>query len=248
VAAMALPDGGGRSSPLDGVHGGQARTENPIIICIVIAHLLAPHVPRAARGLGVQRTVSGGVALTFDDGPHPEGTPAVLAVLEEAGIEATFFLVGEQVERRPALAAEIVARGHAVALHGYRHRPQPLMRAATVEGDLARGAEVIEAATGVSPAWHRPPYGLYSRAGLDAVRGRGLKPLLWSRWGKDWRRLTTPERIAARVTRQLRPGDVILLHDADFYSSKGSHRRTAEALTLIVSELKRQKIGTVLPL
>ena len=214
----------------------------------MIAHLLAPHVPRAARGLGIQRTVSGGVALTFDDGPHPEGTPAVLAVLEEAAIKATFFLVGEQVERRPALAAEIVARGHVVALHGYRHRPQSLMSAAAVEDDLARGAAVIEAATGVAPAWHRPPYGLYSRTGLDAVRERGLRPLLWSRWGKDWRRLTTPERIAARATRQLGPGDVILLHDADFYSSKGSHKRTAEALKLMVRELKHQKIGTVLPL
>ncbi|HTU87286.1 MAG TPA: hypothetical protein VMF57_17025, partial [Solirubrobacteraceae bacterium] len=79
-------------------------------------------------------------------------------------------------------------------------------------------------------------------------RQRKLKPILWSKWGKDWRRLTTPERIATRVTTGLRPGDVILLHDADFYSSKGSYERTAAALELIVRELKRQKIGTVLPL
>ncbi|HSC02437.1 MAG TPA: polysaccharide deacetylase family protein [Solirubrobacteraceae bacterium] len=214
----------------------------------MIAHLLAPHVPRAARGLGIQRTVSGGVALTFDDGPHPEGTPAVLAILEEAAIKATFFLVGEQVERRPALAAEIAARGHLIALHGYRHRPQPVLPARAVRDDMARGAEVISGATGVELTWHRPPYGLYSPAGLDAARQRGLVPILWSRWGKDWRRLTTPERIATRATRDLHPGDVILLHDADFYSSKGSHVRTVEALRLIVRELKRQKIGTVLPL
>jgi peptidoglycan/xylan/chitin deacetylase (PgdA/CDA1 family) len=214
----------------------------------VISHLLAPHVARAAGALGIQRTVSGGVALTFDDGPHPEGTPAVLQVLEGAGLKATFFLVGEQVERRPALAAEIAGRGHTVALHGYRHRPQPAMTARAVRDDLARGAEVVAEATGVVPAWHRPPYGLYSPAGLDAARERGMRPILWSRWGKDWRRLTTPERIADRVTRDLRPGDVILLHDADFYSSRDSHRRTVEALKLIVRELKPQKIGTVLPL
>ena len=214
----------------------------------MIAHLLAPHVPRAARALGVQRTVSGGVALTFDDGPHPVGTPAVLSVLEEAGIKATFFLVGEQVARRPALAAEIAARGHLVALHAFRHRPQPALSARAVRDDLARGAAVIAEAAGVEPTWHRPPYGLYSPAGLDAVRQRGLRPILWSRWGKDWRRLTTPERIAARATRDLHPGDVILLHDADFYSSKGSHERTVEGLKRIVRELKRQKIGTVLPL
>jgi peptidoglycan/xylan/chitin deacetylase (PgdA/CDA1 family) len=205
-------------------------------------------VPRAAAALGIQRTVSGGVALTFDDGPHPEGTPAVLEVLAEAGIRATFFLVGEQVERRPALAGEIAGQGHVVALHGYRHRPQPALSARAVEDDTARGAAAIESATGTRPVWHRPPYGLYSPGGLDAVRRHAMKPLLWSKWGKDWRRLTTPERIAARATAGLRAGDVILLHDADFYSSKGSHERTAAALSLIVRELKHQKIGTVLPL
>jgi peptidoglycan-N-acetylglucosamine deacetylase len=233
---------------LDGESVGRASTENPIKISAVIRYLLAPHVPRAAQALGIQRTVSGGVAITFDDGPHPEGTPAVLEVLDDAGIKATFFLVGEQVERRPALAAEIAARGHLVALHGYRHRPQPALSGRTVSDDLDRGAAAIADATGTEAVWHRPPYGLYSPAGLAAARQRGLKPLLWSRWGKDWRRLTTPERIAARAAAQLRPGDVILLHDADFYSSTGSHRRTVEALKLIVRELKPQKIGTVLPL
>jgi peptidoglycan-N-acetylglucosamine deacetylase len=214
----------------------------------MVRYLLAPHVPAAARALGIQRTVSDGVAITFDDGPHPEGTPAVLDVLDEAGMKATFFLVGEQVERRPALAGEITARGHLVALHGYRHRPQPALPARVVRDDVARGAAAVEEATGAALGWHRPPYGLYSAAGLEAVRQRDLKPLLWSRWGKDWRRLTTPQRIAARAGAHVRPGDVILLHDADFYSSKGSHGRTVEALKLMVRELKRQKIGTVLPL
>jgi NAD(P)H-hydrate repair Nnr-like enzyme with NAD(P)H-hydrate dehydratase domain len=72
-------------------------------------------------------------------------------------------------------------------------------------------------------------------------------PLLWSRWGKDWRRFTTAERIAARATDRVGAGDVILLHDADFYSARGSHLRTAIALAEIVSELRRRGIGTVLP-
>jgi peptidoglycan/xylan/chitin deacetylase (PgdA/CDA1 family) len=165
----------------------------------VLAHLLAPHVPRAAQALGIQRTVSGGVALTFDDGPHAEGTPAVLEILAAADIKATFFLVGEQVVRRPALAAQVAAAGHVIALHGHRHRPQPALPARVVEDDLARGAAAISDATGIQPVWHRPPYGLYSPGGLDAVRRHAMKPLLWSKWGKDWRRLTPPGPQAAPV-------------------------------------------------
>ncbi len=211
--------------------------------------LLAPVNAHAAAALALERTLPGadGVVLTFDDGPHPEGTPAILEILEREALHAVFFLVGEQVQRRPQLAARIAAAGHLVALHGYRHRLQLRMSRTELVADLARGAEVLEDAAGVTPAWHRPPYGIYSPWGLDAVRAANLRPLLWSRWGKDWRRLTTPARIAARVSRDLSAGDVILLHDADFYSARGSHRRTVTALPEIIAELKRRGLGTVLP-
>ena len=220
------------------------------IIINVIRHLLAPHVPQAAAALRIQRAASGRrgrcdhVRRRSPPGGHAGGAGDSW---READIKATFFLVGEQVERRPALAAEIAGQGHLVALHGYRHRPQPTMSQKAVQDDVERGVAAIERATQIRPNWHRPPYGLYSPAGLEAVRDRSLRPLLWSRWGKDWRRFTTPARIAARATANLRPGDVILLHDADFYSSRGSHERTVEALALIVRELKRHRIGTVLP-
>jgi peptidoglycan-N-acetylglucosamine deacetylase len=213
------------------------------------AGLLAPVVPAAAEALGVPRQLRGasGVALTFDDGPHPEGTPAVLEFLARENLTAAFFLVGEQVERRPELAARIAAAGHLVALHGYRHRLQLRMRPGEAEADLRRGGAAIEAATGTAPRWHRPPYGIYSPWGLEIARGAGMAPLLWSRWGKDWRKFTTPGRIAARATRELAAGDVILLHDADFYSSQNSHRRTLAALPLIAAALKRRGLDTVLP-
>jgi peptidoglycan-N-acetylglucosamine deacetylase len=211
--------------------------------------LMAPVLPGAADRLDLPRRLpdSPGVALTFDDGPHPEGTPAVLEILAEARQRAMFFLIGEQVEQRPELAARIHAAGHLVALHGYRHRLQVRLRGPEVTADLERGAGVIEAAVGIRPLWHRPPYGIYSPAGLDAARSSGLKPLLWSRWGKDWRKFTTPERIAARATRDLGSGDVILLHDADFYSSRNSHRRTAQALPRIIAALNERGLDTVLP-
>ncbi len=215
----------------------------------VIAHVLAPVLPAAARALALPRTLpeAQGVALTFDDGPHPEGTPAVLEVLARAGACGTFFMIGDQVQRRPALAAEVLAAGHVVALHGYRHRLQLRLHDREVEADVHRGAAAIEDATGVSPQLHRPPYGIYSPAGLRCVHDARLRPLLWSRWGKDWRKLTTPARIAARALRDLRGGDVILLHDADFYSARDSHRRTAAALDLILDDLSARGTGTVLP-
>ena len=141
----------------------------------VIRHLLAPVNRGAAAALKLPRTVpAGGVALTFDDGPHPEGTPAVLEVLARAGVRATFFVIGEQVRRRPELVARAAAAGHAIALHGDRHRLQLRMSAAAVAEDLKRGMAAIEDATGAPPAWHRPPFGIYSPAGLRG--GAGGRP------------------------------------------------------------------------
>jgi peptidoglycan/xylan/chitin deacetylase (PgdA/CDA1 family) len=187
------------------------------------------------------------VAVSFDDGPHPEGTPAVLEVLAATEARSAFFLVGEQVERRPALAARIAAAGHLVALHGHRHQLMLRSGESAVRADLQRGVAVIEDATGQAVRWHRPPYGIYSPAGLDAARALGLTPLLWSRWGKDWRKFTTPGRIAARATRGLAAGDIILLHDADFYSARDSHERTVRALPDILTRLKALGLDTVLP-
>ncbi len=212
-------------------------------------YVLAPVNADAARALSLPRTLAGaaGVALTFDDGPHPEGTPAVLEALAATGARATFFVIGEQVQRRPELVRRILAEGHAVALHGYRHRLQLRLTPAAVSDDIRRGAAVLQDAGGLAPAWHRPPFGIYSPAGLRAVREAGLSPLLWSRWGKDWRKFTTPKRIVRRTTRAVIGGDVILLHDADFYSARHSYRRTVAALGPLLSELNRRKLDTVLP-
>ena len=215
----------------------------------MLRHFLAPVAPAAAAALSLPRRLPAatGVVLTFDDGPHPEGTPAVLDVLARAGARATFFVIGEQVQRRPELVAEVAAAGHVIALHGYRHRLQARMSSSAVRDDLARGVAAIEDAVGVAPLWHRPPFGIYSATGLRAARSAGLRPLLWSRWGKDWRKFTTPRRIAGRTLAGILPGDVILLHDADFYSARDSHRHTVKALELVTTELKARKLATVLP-
>jgi peptidoglycan-N-acetylglucosamine deacetylase len=193
-------------------------------------------VPAFARPFRIQLRLphEDGVSITFDDGPHPQGTPAVLETLERAGATATFFLVGEQVERFPSLTAEIAAAGHELALHGYRHRLLLRRSPGAFGVDLDRAMAAIGEATGHAPRVYRPPYGIFSLPGLAVVRGRGLAPLLWTRWGKDWRADATAASIAALATSALRPGDVVVLHDADHYSSPGSWRSTAAALPSII--------------
>jgi peptidoglycan/xylan/chitin deacetylase (PgdA/CDA1 family) len=181
---------------------------------------------------------SAGVALTFDDGPHREGTPAMLEVLEAADAKATFFLCGEQVEREPALAAEIVAAGHTAALHGYRHRNMLRLPPRAFVEDLERGIAAIEDAVGLRPEIYRPPYGIFSYPGMVEVRARGLRSLLWSRWGHDWRADRPPQKIAAEVTRDLDAGEVLLLHDADYYSEPRCWRGTAVALPMVLERIR----------
>lgn len=200
---------------------------------------LSASVPALRRPLGVRDRLGapGAVALTFDDGPHPQGTPAVLEALREAAVPATFFLAGEQVERRPALAAEIVAAGHEVAIHCRRHRSLLRLAPWQVADDLWRAEAVIAEATGRAPRLYRPPYGVLNAAALRFARARGWTPLLWTRWGRDWERRATPASIAAKLTGGLRGGDVLLLHDADHYSALGSWQKTAAALPPVLEHI-----------
>lgn len=185
------------------------------------------------------------MVLTFDDGPHPQGTPLVLEILREAGATATFFLAGEQVERRPALAAEIVAAGHLVGLHCHRHRNALRLTGRQFGEDAERGRATIEEACGQTIADHRPPYGIYTRAALRTCRERGWRPLLWSQWGKDWRGSATARSIARRATASAGAGDIVLLHDADYYSAPGSWARTVAALPIILAALDSRGLKAV---
>lgn len=185
------------------------------------------------------------MALTFDDGPHPQGTPIVLEILREANAPATFFLVGEQVERRPSLVAEIVAAGHRVELHCHRHRNTLRLTGRQFREDAERARATIEEASGQAIADHRPPYGIYSTAALRTCRRQGWRPVLWSKWGKDWRGRATAQSISRRATDSIGDGDIVLLHDADYYSAPGSWARTAAALPIIVEELGSRGLKAV---
>ncbi len=197
--------------------------------------------PPARRLFGVRAEIPdpAAVALTFDDGPHPQGTPRVLELLATARAPATFFLVGEQVERFPELASAILAGGHEVALHCYRHVSLLRRSPAATRDDLERARRAIAEATGVEPRRYRPPYGILTVPALRHARRRGWETVLWRRDGRDWRAEATPESIATRLLAGVHGGEVLLLHDADWYASPRSWERTAAALELVLERLDR---------
>jgi peptidoglycan/xylan/chitin deacetylase (PgdA/CDA1 family) len=242
------PDGPGRGRGAQLIVAGGAALAGAYLVP-GLAGLIARRnadgraVPDILSRFGIaDRTQGGrGVGLTFDDGPHPDGTPAVLELLATRGARATFFLVGEQVVRNPGLAAEIVAGGHRIGLHCDRHRNLLRLGPVAVGEDIRRARATIEDATGVEIDLYRPPYGVFNAAALAIARTSGWRPLLWSHWGRDWEATATPESIAGLLTGPgLGDGSVLLAHDSDDYSAAGSWRRTLAALPLVLDELDRR--------
>lgn len=153
------------------------------------------------------------MALTFDDGPHPEWTPVVLDALDEFGIKATFFVNGFRVDMHPELAAEIVRRGHSLQNHTFGHNRLIELSDYGVTRDIARGEESIRAATGTEPTCLRPPWGESNGRVRSAAAQEGERVVMWTIDTLDWLH-RSPERTVAAVAAELEPGAVILLHDS----------------------------------
>lgn len=195
--------------------------------------------PTLSRGAsGTKR-----VALSFDDGPDPQVTPAVLDTLARHGARATFFVIGLALEAQPELARRMVKEGHTIGNHSWQHSPWQNFRGARWhEEELARGERAVAAFTG-GPVLYRPPIGLKSPELGRAVWARGLTLVAWSLHARDtW--VHDPERIARRVLARVREGDVVLLHDG--HHAPGMHRRAcAEAVRLILEGLKERGLECV---
>ncbi len=175
------------------------------------------------------------LALTYDDGPDPVSTPHFLRLFERTGQRATFFVLGEHATPQRRLLREMVAAGHELGVHGWDHRCVLRTRRDRLVDEVRRTAVVVEDLTGTPVRWYRPPYGVLSPAALVAARAAGLRPVLWSAWGRDWERHATPSRIVSSLERTLRPGGTVLLHDTDRTSAPGSWRRTLAASELLLT-------------
>lgn len=167
---------------------------------------LGPNVTRLPEGQPV-------LALTIDDGPDPAVTPAVLDLLRAHGAKATFFLIAQRAEAHPALVRRIVAEGHAVGNHSHRHRHTfSLLGPRGFAAEINAAQQVLQRLTGRPPRWFRAPAGLRNPF-LDPVLHRlGLTLVSWTRRGFDTRE-RDPATVLARLTRGLRAGDILLLHD-----------------------------------
>ncbi len=195
----------------------------PVVATIAFAAyvaLIGAGVAFLRLGMFVDVAVRGpqsarGVALTFDDGPSPEHTPKILDLLDEAGAKATFFVIGRKAARYPEIVQDMVARGHAVGVHGHTHdRFLALRSPETVSEDLAAAITTVEAITGTRPTLFRPPVGLTSPRVARALEWFDLTVVGWSARGLDGLRSAEPARVAARIVPRLVDGAIVLLHDA----------------------------------
>jgi peptidoglycan/xylan/chitin deacetylase (PgdA/CDA1 family) len=171
------------------------------------------------------------VAITIDDGPDAEVTPAVLAMLEAHRATATFFCVGKRVEQYPSVARAI-AEHHEIGNHSYRHSHDfALLGPRALAREVARAQQAIGTTTGQWPCFFRAPAGLRNLF-LEPVLARaGLKLASWTRRGYDTVS-DNPDAVTARLTRHLRSGDILLLHD-------GHPARTSAGVPLILEVLPR---------
>jgi peptidoglycan/xylan/chitin deacetylase (PgdA/CDA1 family) len=201
------------------------------------------HAAYSVRSQTFGRTVWRGradtdaVALTFDDGPSDD-TEAALDVLKSYDARAAFFMIGREVEKRPAVARRIVAEGHEIGNHSYTHPIYLFCTPARTRDELRRAQDAIARVTGVRPALSRPPCGVRTPAYFAAARELGLQTVQWTAAGFDWQRRSARE-IAAFALKDVAAGSIILLHDGDS-QLKNSRRETVAALPLIIEGLRER--------
>ncbi len=205
------------------------------------SRLLGPNwtrLPASAAALGQ-------VAITIDDGPDPEVTPTMLEVLARFGVVATFFCIGERVDRHPELVRRIVRAGHAIENHSDTHRHAfSLLGPTALDREVARAQSRIAAISGIAPAFFRAPAGLRNPLLEPVLARHGLRLASWSRRGYDTVS-RDPDRVFDRVTRALRGGEILLLHDGHAARAADGAPIGAVVLPRLLDALRRRALVPV---
>jgi len=197
-------------------------------------------LPRAAAAYGtfqhppLPSLAPGEVALTFDDGPRPESTPAVLQALDAQCVKASFFLIGAEMQRSPDLARQVLKAGHAVAGHGYLHDHFPQLKPAEQLDNLKQLQQTFQSVFGFAPAAWRFPYFEESQPLMGELQKQGFIVFSADVAIDDWLPDQTPAMLEARLLERLREkkGGIVLMHDAQ--------DQTARALPQLLAALKRE--------
>ena len=218
--------------------GGPGRPERPLA-----GDIRRQPAPTPAAESPLRRLESNdAVALTFDDGPDPDYTPAVLDLLAAAQVPATFFLIAREALRHPGLVRRIVAEGHTLGNHGWSHRHPWLQSAAGARRELRDGAVALTQLAGVAVRWYRPPHGRLRPCLRLASAAQGQQVALWSKSAIDWGIWADAARVARRLAR-VQAGDIVLMHDG-----RNRHNRpavTLQALPALLADLRQRGLRAV---
>ncbi|MEO8153421.1 MAG: polysaccharide deacetylase family protein [Rhizobacter sp.] len=225
----------------------------------VLALLVLNHVVLATAGLWPRSTwlgdnmrrlpaasaARGEVAITLDDGPDPVVTPAVLDLLDKHGARATFFCIAQQAQRHPQLCREIVRRGHSVQNHSHRHSHTfSLSGPRAFEREIVLAQDALSHITGQRPAFFRAPAGLRNLFLAPVLHAAQLQLASWTRRGFDTVS-ADPTRVLARLTRGLRAGDILLLHDANAQRAQSGKPVVIEVLPALLQQIAQAGLRTV---
>jgi peptidoglycan/xylan/chitin deacetylase (PgdA/CDA1 family) len=197
-------------------------------------HAMAPAAQGFGQAFAGLQSGSKLLGLTYDDGPNDPHTLRLLEVLAKHGVRATFFLIGRFVEQRPGLARQIAEHGHAVGNHTWAHPSLVFCGTPQTRMELERCQRAIEDATGASPRLFRPPFGGRRPGTLGIARSLGLEPIMWNVTGYDWN-APPAERIADHVSRRIRGGNVILLHDGGHRAMGADRSQTVVATDMLLA-------------
>lgn len=220
------------------------------LILLVLLYTVIPDLFLHRLGIGSwQRHYSGGVVITFDDGPNPQITPQILDIIDQYKVPAIFFVVGAKALQYPDLLKQIIERGHVIGAHSMQHKYAWFMSPWATWREWDKSVATITQITGQPVQYIRPPWGTFNLVTWLWLQIRHKEAVLWNVEGHDWQVKNTPAQIAARVLGQTGEGSIVVLHDAG--GETGAPTNTLQALPIIcqtiVNEQKLPLISLELP-
>lgn len=200
------------------------------IVHFLLPILLVSHAIAGDAAEGCNLQLEKFVALTFDDGPSPETTPAIMKILKQFDAKATFFVTGKNAQRFKSQMVDVHKAGHELANHSYSHPVLTRVSNERVRSELDVTSKIIAETTGETPIWFRPPYGSINNKIRGIASDLGMKTIIWTEDPRDWSRTATAGSIERVVMATLHSGSVVLMHD--------NHQATIDALPSMMKRMQ----------